>query len=666
MKNTNINLWKFTNNSGKPLIMTMMCANLSGGTNGGVSNSDNTFIQLIPDGTASKNPVIKNGSTVTFTLNWTSTFKDGKSFPTSMYPLSAITSDTFIPVWTKAIIKNYKVDPIGFDAETVSDISLKAFNQAINFIQQYDAYPTSDFAKSFNAALSAANDPSTTSGGTASSNNTAMETAVNKFFASTKSAKNVTFDTYLSAKGYYSRYPFAWAPSGKSIYYLYASRQSGSSKVASYIGTLTVNSPANKDWTKVAGGCIIQFDSAKTPSYLDPSTTGINQNDTSTVGSPITLSYASGLFIDKPGEDVHDISLQGLYVLQSTLTGQSGTDKTSIGKIISILIGSVNGDTVIGYPAPVKGTYAHSAPGDSDPFLYNLLHPKGIGGVIQSIMTIGGMLMMLDFVWQKLKGRKEANNKATEEAKSTAEAEGGPSKAEVAEAKYTEADLAKAKSEGMEQAKAEFDQRAKSQGLNEESTSTIKESLDNTVGTGDKPGNPSSLNEAMNNGLNASEASGKYGSFIENAGNTADKLSEAATNLELIEEEGIDVSESISAIEENAGVLNESITNVNSAMDSINSGKILDGTGSSAASNFNKAVSNTVDETSKISENLTAAEEAMQGATDPGGAAESIKESQELNDELSESQKEMSEAADAVEDVNNGTEEPVEGEPLIE
>ena len=73
----------------------------------------------------------------------------------------------------------------------------------------------------------------------------------------------------------------------------------------------------------------------------------------------------------------------------------------------------------------------------------------------------------------------------------------------------------------MKQAKAEFDQRAKSQGLNEESTSSIKESLDNTVGTGDNSGNPSSLNDAMNNGLDALEASGKYGSFIENAGNTA-------------------------------------------------------------------------------------------------------------------------------------------------
>ena len=32
-----------------------------------------------------------------------------------------------------------------------------------------------------------------------------------------------------------------------------------------------------------------------------------------------------------------------------------------------------------------------------------LLHPKGVGGVIQSAMTIGGIVMLLDFIWQKVK-----------------------------------------------------------------------------------------------------------------------------------------------------------------------------------------------------------------------------------------------------------------------
>ena len=657
-------LLKFTNNSGKSLIMTMMKTNLSGGSNGGVSNFDNSFIQLIPDGATNKSAIIPNGASVTFTMDWTSTFADGKSFPTSLYPLVAMTSDDFIPVWTKAVTKNYDLNPPALDPCIVDANVLKAFNEAVNFIQQYQAYPNSTFANSFNKAYSAVNAPSTASGGSASSNNKAMDTAVNNFFAGTKSAKDVTLDMFLSAQGYYSKYPFFWATSTKTTYYLYSSKSSGVSNVASYVGTLVINEPTTKDWTKASDGYTMTFDGAKTSSYLDPTNTGSTQNDYSTVGSPSSLSYALGQFIDTPNQDVHSIALQGMYALQSTLTGQSGTKDSKIGKIVPIIVGTVNGNQVIGYPNAIKGTYKGEAPGSSDPFLYNLIHPKGVGGVIQSIMEIGGMLTMLDFAWQKIKARKEANNKSTEEAKSKAEAESGASKAKEAEAKYTEEDLAKAKSDGMAEAKAQFENNAKSEGISEKSSGEIIDKVSKAEGSGTELGDSSGVSDAMGSGIEAAETSGKYGGFIEKANKTSESLSETAGKLELIEEEGVDVSEQICGLEESAGILDNSVTDATSAIDKVGGG-VLDGSGSKIKTEYGDAVSPVESETGSISETLDeAATKVAESPGDPGGAGSAIEEAQGLNKELEDGIAEDKATAESVDKVNEGEEDPAEGEGL--
>ena len=653
--------WKFTNNSGKDLIMTMVSESMSSGTNGGISNYAKTMIQLIPD--SQTGAAIANGSTVTFTLDWSSSYTDSSgnttTFPAGLYLLSAITSDELIPVWTKGLAKDYEITPVGFDAVTVDSSILTAFNECFNFIQQVEAYPKSDFAKNFNAAMNTASTDGDTAG-TASGNTEKMKAAVNNFFASSNSAKDVTYDIYTSTNAYINEYPFPWAVKESATYYLYSSSTTGGdssskSSVATYLGTATVSKPDALDWSKDLAGYTASFQAAAVPDYLLSTKTGSDKNNYNTTGATTSLGYSQGQFISNPDEDVHAITLQGLYALQSSLIGQSNKDSKE-GAIIPILVGTVNGKQCIGYPNPVTGTYDDDKPGASDPFLYNLVHPKGVGGVIQSIMSIGGMVMLLDFIWGKIKGRSDKNAKDTEKAKTDAEDKGEDPK--EADKTYTQEELDQAKQDAVKEYQEQLESNLDNQGLSETDVKNIASSDPEVTG------NTNELNDNMANASDSLNASGKYGTTIENATQTAEKLSESGTVLEEAIESGVPVNPNdIGQLQSTANQLSESVDSANTAIDNIQKGNVIEN-GTSTLNNLNSAIDNLPDMTS-VQETLNTAT-AKINESGAGIDTEELKEASQLSENLEEDVKEQKEAADSTDDVNDGSEAAEDGETVFD
>lgn len=653
--------WKFTNNTNKELIITLLIDKLSGGTGKGSENFDKTQVQLIPK--EYSNGKVPAGKTATYTLDWTFNASSTESFPCGLYPLNAVTSDRFIPVWTKAITKNFDNSPPSFDDVTVEQVALTSFNECMTFIQQYEAYPKSNFAKNFNAALTDANAPSTASGGTASSANAAATDPVDTFFKNSSGAKDVTHETYLTLNAYFSEYPFPWASDSSKTYYLYSSTQQSGSNVASFVGAVAITKPSSFSYSEAYAGYTMVFGKAAKPDYLNPKNTGGDQ-DNYTTSSSTTLGYETGQFVDNPSQDVHDICVQGVYVLQSTLTGQNASG-SAMGTIVPIVVGTVNGLSVIGYPNPVKGTYEDSKPGSSDPFLYNLIHPKGVGGVIQSIMEFGGMIMMLDFAWGKLKGRLKKNKEATEEAKAKAEKDGGDPK--TADAKYTEADLEAAKTKAQADAKAEFEAKAKSEGISSDAQAKISDAVDEAQGTGADVGDATAADAAVGGTVDAAEAAGKYGDVVEKCKTSADSISDAATKCEIAVEEGSSVAaEQLGKLEGAANEVGTTFDKATTAVEKIES----DGSVGDAGSAIGKDMTTAVDDVSTTVETVDTTLGDVHSAleSDPisneAGVPEAVEDAATLNEEVSTTIADQAAAADSTSAVNEGKESPAEGDGL--
>ena len=110
------------------------------------------------------------------------------------------------------------------------------------------------------------------------------------------------------------------------------------------------------------------------------------------------LYFANGQFVDNLNSDVPAICLSGLFTLKSTLTKVS-TDNT----IIPILIGTVNGDQVIGY----EDKMTKNSDDDSWSGCYALLHPQNAQGLDHIVHDLRRLVMGIDFVMKGLKGVKD-------------------------------------------------------------------------------------------------------------------------------------------------------------------------------------------------------------------------------------------------------------------
>lgn len=326
-------------------------------------------------------------ATKTFLLDQTYVDPDsGKTEYSTIYDLLPSTADWYSPVANLGVMQSFD-DPPSYPAQTVTAASATAFQNTALFVQTVAAYPTSALATSYQQAISQASSSASAqaNGSADSSDNVAqsLSDAVDAFFAGTKTFQNVTLAAVVAVQSYYASFPFVWAEyaTATTTYYLYSSNGTATS----FVGTLSLTRPATLNAALANGGYTCTF----TPAANGSDTTTVN---VSTAGAK-SLTYTGSLFVDDAKSDVPQIAVKGTFQVKSLFTGKS-TDT----QIITVLTGTVNGSACIGFD---------SAQLSSDPdssFWDALFHPKNAAQIFQSVMEIGGFLMLLVFAGQMLFG----------------------------------------------------------------------------------------------------------------------------------------------------------------------------------------------------------------------------------------------------------------------
>ncbi|PVD52258.1 hypothetical protein DC498_11075 [Terrimonas sp.] len=292
---------------------------------------------------------------------------------TKLYDIIYAKTDTLFPVKSQGAMLNFKTQD--YAPVAVTDDEAKIMQETEVFTQTIAAYPTSQLAKDYIAALQG------------STNNASSEDdiddAVASFFASTNSYKDVTLDSLIALKSYYNTYPMVWTGYQSSkTYYLYSS--DGTTVISN--GSLTVTIPSTIGLDKSLPGFSFTYKDAN--------------NNTK------ALHYANGQFVDDPNADVPNICLVGTFILKSTIT-KVDTDTD----IITILSGNVYNNTVIGYETPLPDNSNNGGGGDSSgnwSGLYTLLHPKDAAGWMQLFLTFVGVVMGIDFLLKGVKSAKDS------------------------------------------------------------------------------------------------------------------------------------------------------------------------------------------------------------------------------------------------------------------
>lgn len=308
---------------------------------------------------------IKAGGTGTIVLDDTHNDESGTPTYSKAYSIIYVKPDNFFPVKLKGSLLVHSTQ--AYAPVTVTNDDVTVMTQTQEFLQTIMAYPTSTLAKNYAAALQ-----STTS---SASSDTDVDTGVAAFFASTNQFKEVTLDSITAVSTYYSQFPYVWADylATKSFYFY-----SSDGTTTTYNGSITLNIPSTPTTDKSLPGFTFTY-------------TDANNNSK-------PLYFANGQFVDNLNSDVPAICLSGLFTLKSTLTKVS-TDNT----IIPILIGTVNGDQVIGY----EDKMTKNSDDDGWSGCYALLHPQNAQGWITLFMTFVGLVMGIDFVMKGLKGVKD-------------------------------------------------------------------------------------------------------------------------------------------------------------------------------------------------------------------------------------------------------------------
>ncbi len=313
---------------------------------------------------------IEEGKSASVSLNDTYIdSKTGKTQPSLLYRLIFSTTDWLVPVNIKGVMQDLitkKYKPV-----SVAESDRQAMVLADQFSTLIAAYPTSDLAKNFNAAVNA----STNNASNAQSVDDVTK-GVDDFFKGTKEYSTVTLDMVVAINSYRDTFPFVWARYENTMtYYLYSSDGTNPTKYQGQLSMTRSPSSTVPDVTRSDGGYKIV--------YTDAS------------GKDIPLNYVKGQFLDNETVDIPHICVQGTFTLKSRLTGQASDNQ-----IMSILTGSINGVTVLGIDTKQDSSNQRS-------FWQMLFDPQGAQEIFNSIMQIGGFLMLLHFAFTSLKSLKD-------------------------------------------------------------------------------------------------------------------------------------------------------------------------------------------------------------------------------------------------------------------
>ncbi len=289
---------------------------------------------------------------------------------TKLYDIIYAKNDTLFPVKSKGAMLNLKTQD--YTPVTITNDDATVMQQTELFTQTIAAFPTSQLAKDYIAALQSSPDNATTSDD--------IDSAVSSFFAGTSQFKKVTLDSLVALKSYYNTYPLVWTGyKNTKTYYLYSS--DGTNVTSN--GSLVITIPATIGLDKKLSGFSFTYTDAKNNSK--------------------ELHYVAGQFVDDPDADVPNVCLVGTFMLKSTVT-KVDTDTD----IITILSGTVYNNTVIGYDTPLPdNTDGTAGQNGSWSGLYTLLHPKDAAGYMQLFLTFVGVVMGIDFVMKLTKNVKE-------------------------------------------------------------------------------------------------------------------------------------------------------------------------------------------------------------------------------------------------------------------
>ncbi|MTI29931.1 hypothetical protein [Xanthovirga aplysinae] len=246
----------------------------------------------------------------------------GESTYSMVYKLLVSSANSYYPIANINTIQNRSSGSAKFDPQTVGPKDQESMKETALFIQTIHAYPNSQLAMDFKAAMPDKN----------KSNTKAMIDAANTFFKSTTTQfQNVRLLSLIAMHSYYKKFPFVWANFTNVTYYLY----SGNDQSSNFVGQLSMNKPSIIDLTAPNAAYEISFSPAS--SLSDPTSIEVDSSKMK------LLTYSNDIFVNDENEGTPEISLKGTFMPRSFLS--QNPDDT---QIIRILSGMVNGVTVTG------------------------------------------------------------------------------------------------------------------------------------------------------------------------------------------------------------------------------------------------------------------------------------------------------------------------------
>jgi len=383
-------LCSLTNDSGKDIVVALT---ISDDETAGLDAiiAANKRIEILK--TSAGNTIIKNGSSDTVTLDHN--YKEGADETGYVQDYNLLVSDStwLYPLADLPVVQQGSNGSSLYPPQAVDTTSQEAMSQAFGFYQTFAAYPSSQLAKDYMAALQQAQDAALAAAdGSADSAKAvadAIENAMDEFFNGTDQYKDVTLAAIVAVDNYYNNFPFVWAQYKDSItYYLYGT----DGITAIFSGILSVNKSGAVDITKPNGGYTCSFAPALNPS--DTSKTGVDATRS------VNLIYSDGLFLDDPTVDTPAIGLKSAFQLERLFTNDPNDNA-----VIVVLTGTVNGITCIGFniPQPAQpkttsrqtGTQTGLAGSPAENYWDTLIHPKSQQDLILSILTLVGAILVI-------------------------------------------------------------------------------------------------------------------------------------------------------------------------------------------------------------------------------------------------------------------------------
>ncbi|MBE7172885.1 MAG: hypothetical protein INR73_20075 [Williamsia sp.] len=383
-----------TNNSGKDITLVLAVNPDETSSSDGVKSANGQLEVLNLSGGGQ---VLKPGSSGAVTLDHhykSDAYGDGSVFD---YDLVACDTDWLYPLAVLSVEQEeQKPDSAlpGYPAQTITQQTLAAMNEAASFYQTTAAYPSSQLAKDYVTTLQQIKEAvvGKADGSSESAHSAAalISKMMESFFLGTKEYQHVTQAALTALGNYYNTFPCVWAQYKDDItYYVYA----GDGTVNLFAGVLSLKKSGAIDITKVNGGYTCLFIPAADPFKNDQ--TDVNEQ------KAVSITYDKGIFTDLPDSDKPTIALAGSFMLKRLLTNDPDDNS-----VASVVTGMVNGVQCVGLDTPQtssqEGSAGSKSIGETIVSTWDqLTHPKQrnewiisivsfVGGAVFALASLGG------------------------------------------------------------------------------------------------------------------------------------------------------------------------------------------------------------------------------------------------------------------------------------